>query len=116
MRSPRATSHAVQILHRRFVRDDKRKLAALAREHEKAEVAGKIYDLRTAARTEPGSAGAKGGNDGVGDLPAGGRGLRRALAADAAPHRRGAGPPRPDQLRPAAGLSFAGAHIFFSAQ
>jgi ribosome-binding protein aMBF1 (putative translation factor) len=49
MRGPRATSDAVQILHRRFVRGDKRKQTALAREHEEAEVARKIYDLRTAA-------------------------------------------------------------------
>ena len=49
MRRPRATSDAVEILHRRYVRGDMSKLAALAREHEKAEAAHKIYDLRTAA-------------------------------------------------------------------
>jgi ribosome-binding protein aMBF1 (putative translation factor) len=49
MRSARATSDAIEILHRHYVRGHKRKLAALAREHEKAEVAQKIYDLRTAA-------------------------------------------------------------------
>ncbi len=49
MAKRKPTSDAVEILHRRYVRGDKRKLAALAREHEKAEVAQKIYDLRTAA-------------------------------------------------------------------
>jgi ribosome-binding protein aMBF1 (putative translation factor) len=43
------TSDAVQILHRRFIRGDKRKLALLAREYEKADIAQKIYDLRTRA-------------------------------------------------------------------
>ena len=45
----RPTSDAVEILHRRFIRGNKRKLARLAREHEKADIAQKIYDLRMAA-------------------------------------------------------------------
>lgn len=43
------TSDAVQILHRRFIRGDKRQLALLARDHEQADIAQQIYDLRTAA-------------------------------------------------------------------
>ena len=50
MRKRMPTSDAVEILHRRFIRGDKRKLALLAREHEKADIAHKIYELRTAAR------------------------------------------------------------------
>jgi ribosome-binding protein aMBF1 (putative translation factor) len=43
------TSDAVEILHRRFIKGNQRKLAMLAREHEKADIAREIYDLRTAA-------------------------------------------------------------------
>ena len=43
------TSDAVEILHRRFIRGDKRKLAMLEREHERADIAQKIYDMRMAA-------------------------------------------------------------------
>jgi ribosome-binding protein aMBF1 (putative translation factor) len=49
MPNRKPTSDAVEIVHRRFIKGDKRKLALLAREHEKADIAQKIYDLRTAA-------------------------------------------------------------------
>lgn len=44
-----ATTDGVEILHRLFVKGDPKRIAALEREHQKAEVAQMIYDLRTEA-------------------------------------------------------------------
>jgi ribosome-binding protein aMBF1 (putative translation factor) len=41
------TSDAVEILHRRFIKEDPERLASLEEERVHAEVARQIYDLRT---------------------------------------------------------------------
>ena len=49
MRKKKVTDHAVEILHRRYVKDDPKRQAALASERLHAEVARMIYEQRTAA-------------------------------------------------------------------
>lgn len=45
----RATSNAVAILHKRYVKGNKRRLESLRRQREKLDIAGQIYELRTRA-------------------------------------------------------------------
>jgi DNA-binding XRE family transcriptional regulator len=45
----RATSNAVAILHKRYVKGNKRRLESLRRQREKLDIAGQIYELRTEA-------------------------------------------------------------------
>ena len=49
MNNPRKTSHAVRILHRRYVGEDAQRRASLERERVNAEVARTIYELREQA-------------------------------------------------------------------
>ena len=49
MHNPRKTSHAVRILHRRYVGEDAQRKASLERERVNAEVARTIYELREQA-------------------------------------------------------------------
>ncbi len=48
-RKDRVTSDAVEILYRRFIKGDPKRLASLEEERANCEVARKIYDLRTKA-------------------------------------------------------------------
>jgi len=50
MTSKKKTTDAVKILHARYIEDNPEKLEALQREHEKALIAGQIYELRTQAQ------------------------------------------------------------------
>lgn len=43
------TNNAVAILHKRYIKGDKRRLESLMREREKLDIAGQIYQLRTKA-------------------------------------------------------------------
>ncbi len=43
------TSSAVRILHKRYIKDDPKRLKSLKIEREKADIAEQIYDLRTQA-------------------------------------------------------------------
>jgi DNA-binding XRE family transcriptional regulator len=43
------TNNAVKILHKRYVKGDKRRLESLMREREKLDIAGQIYQLRIKA-------------------------------------------------------------------
>jgi len=45
----RATTDAVKILHKTFIKDDPKRLASLEKEREKLQIAGQIYNLRTQA-------------------------------------------------------------------
>jgi DNA-binding XRE family transcriptional regulator len=45
----RVTRNAVAILHKRYIKGDKRRLESLMREREKLDIAGQIYQLRTKA-------------------------------------------------------------------
>ena len=45
----KGTTDAVEILHRRFIKGDKKRLASIEREREKLNIAQQIYDLRTKA-------------------------------------------------------------------
>jgi len=45
----RATTDAVKILHKTFIKNDPKRLASLEREREKLQIAGQIYNLRTQA-------------------------------------------------------------------
>lgn len=45
----KGTSDAVEVMHRRYVKGDKKRLASVKREREKLIIAQQIYDLRTKA-------------------------------------------------------------------
>jgi len=45
----RPTTDAIEILHHRYIKRDPERLASLEEEHANAEIAQKIYDLRTTA-------------------------------------------------------------------
>jgi ribosome-binding protein aMBF1 (putative translation factor) len=49
MANGRKTRDAVKILHRRYIKGSKKRLASLARERENLRIAEQIYELRTAA-------------------------------------------------------------------
>ena len=49
MSKTKKTTDAVRILHGRYVQGKPRKLRALEKEHEKAEIAARLYELRTTA-------------------------------------------------------------------
>ena len=45
----KGTTDAVEIMHRRFIKGDKKRLESIKREMEKLDIAERIYDLRTKA-------------------------------------------------------------------
>lgn len=45
----KGTTDAVEIMHRRFIKGDKKRLASIEREREKLNIAEQIYKLRTKA-------------------------------------------------------------------
>ena len=47
MSKTKNTTDAVRILHDRYIQGKPRKIRALEKEHEKAEIAARIYELRT---------------------------------------------------------------------
>ena len=48
-RKKRTTTNAVKILHRRYIKDNLKRLNSLKRERQNADVASQIYDIRTQA-------------------------------------------------------------------
>jgi ribosome-binding protein aMBF1 (putative translation factor) len=48
-KAKRTTSNAVKVLHKRYVKDDPKRLRSLRIEREKADIAEQIYNLRTQA-------------------------------------------------------------------
>ena len=48
-RKKRTTTNAVKILHKRYIKDNPKRLNSLKRERQNASVASQIYDIRTQA-------------------------------------------------------------------
>jgi len=48
-RKKKATANAVRILHSRYIKGDKKRLASIERQREKSGIAEQIYNLRTQA-------------------------------------------------------------------
>jgi ribosome-binding protein aMBF1 (putative translation factor) len=46
----RKTADAVEILHHLFIKDDRKRFAALEKERQKLQIAGQIYEWRTRAK------------------------------------------------------------------
>lgn len=49
MTKKRKTRDAVKILHKRYIKNDRKRIESLKKEREKAEIAAQIYKLRTQA-------------------------------------------------------------------
>ena len=92
-------SKSLKAAYDRYIGDDPEQQAAFEEELANAEVAQKIYDLRTKAGLSQRAAGQTRRDNGVRHLPTGELGLPGALALDAPPHRGGARQARGDSLR-----------------